>query len=206
MRALIGAAAAAFLLAATPAAAVVMKATYTGKVQGTFDVGAWGVTERDMYGPASFVAVFTYDTELGTIDTSFPGLTELYDGQAVPIVTIFGETRDAVGTTYSFDWMYHDYGILPSVYRQRAGLRFDMVGGGAIPAALDVPFTLTRAAGGDGQGRYLADIGVTDLTFTVDTMVVTRAVAVPEPATWAMLILGFGAAGAALRSRRRLSA
>jgi hypothetical protein len=26
---------------------------------------------------------------------------------------------------------------------------------------------------------------------------------VPEPATWAMMILGFGAAGSAIRSRRR---
>ncbi|WP_397417197.1 PEPxxWA-CTERM sorting domain-containing protein [Phenylobacterium sp.] len=30
--------------------------------------------------------------------------------------------------------------------------------------------------------------------------------AIPEPSTWAMMILGFGAAGAAIRSRRRVSA
>jgi hypothetical protein len=29
--------------------------------------------------------------------------------------------------------------------------------------------------------------------------------AIPEPSTWAMMILGFGAAGAAIRSRRRVS-
>ncbi|TAL35659.1 MAG: PEP-CTERM sorting domain-containing protein [Phenylobacterium sp.] len=29
--------------------------------------------------------------------------------------------------------------------------------------------------------------------------------AVPEPATWTMMILGFGAAGAMLRTRRRLA-
>jgi hypothetical protein len=37
--------------------------------------------------------------------------------------------------------------------------------------------------------------GFTDATFT--------AAAVPEPASWALMILGFGAVGAALRSRRR---
>ena len=30
-----------------------------------------------------------------------------------------------------------------------------------------------------------------------------RAVAVPEPATWAMMVVGFGSIGAAMRSRRR---
>lgn len=34
---------------------------------------------------------------------------------------------------------------------------------------------------------------------------VTLGYAVPEPATWAMMIAGFGLAGAALRSRRRVS-
>jgi hypothetical protein len=36
----------------------------------------------------------------------------------------------------------------------------------------------------------------------VDNIDVTYAAAVPEPATWALMILGFGAAGAALRWRR----
>jgi hypothetical protein len=35
--------------------------------------------------------------------------------------------------------------------------------------------------------------------------VLTVSRAVPEPATWAMLILGFGAAGSAIRRRRALA-
>ena len=43
--------------------------------------------------------------------------------------------------------------------------------------------------------------GTFDYTFTV-----YQSVAVPEPATWALLILGFATAGAALRHRPRVVA
>ena len=39
--------------------------------------------------------------------------------------------------------------------------------------------------------------------FTLDGVSVTAAAAVPEPATWGLMILGFGAVGGAMRSRRR---
>lgn len=39
--------------------------------------------------------------------------------------------------------------------------------------------------------------------FTVNGSVISAAAAVPEPATWAMMILGFGAVGAAARKQRR---
>jgi hypothetical protein len=38
-----------------------------------------------------------------------------------------------------------------------------------------------------------------EYTFTITR----RDAAVPEPATWALMILGFGMAGGAVRSRRR---
>ena len=43
-----------------------------------------------------------------------------------------------------------------------------------------------------------APIGLSEVRFTGS--------AVPEPATWAMMILGFGAAGAAMRNNRRRQA
>jgi len=39
-------------------------------------------------------------------------------------------------------------------------------------------------------------------TARLDNVVMTAAAAVPEPATWAMMILGFGLAGTAMRRRR----
>ncbi|WP_430424816.1 PEPxxWA-CTERM sorting domain-containing protein [Phenylobacterium sp.] len=54
----------------------------------------------------------------------------------------------------------------------------------------------------NGPGRaFNGNFVVTELT--LDATLVRGTGAVPEPATWAMMILGFGAAGSALRSRRR---
>jgi hypothetical protein len=41
--------------------------------------------------------------------------------------------------------------------------------------------------------------------FNAGAVAVPEAVIVPEPATWALMIMGFGLAGATLRGRRRLS-
>ena len=56
---------------------------------------------------------------------------------------------------------------------------------------------------GSGIGpNYLAYAD--NVTFNGDTYNFETA-AVPEPSTWAMMILGFGVAGSAIRSRRRLA-
>jgi hypothetical protein len=47
-------------------------------------------------------------------------------------------------------------------------------------------------------------LGITAADFGVDRVFVTAAV--PEPGTWAMMLLGFGAIGASMRRRRRVSA
>ena len=48
------------------------------------------------------------------------------------------------------------------------------------------------------QFRALGDVYVDNLNFS------TSIAAVPEPATWAMMIIGFGAAGTMVRARRKL--
>lgn len=55
---------------------------------------------------------------------------------------------------------------------------------------------------GDGIGEYLV-AGGTIRYGAVDIGSIPDPGAVPEPATWAMLILGFGAVGATLRRRQR---
>ena len=60
---------------------------------------------------------------------------------------------------------------------------------------------------GTGEGPIvLLPQRVADLYLRFDTLNVTSDVAaVPEPATWAMMIMGFGLAGAAVRRRRALA-
>jgi len=67
-------------------------------------------------------------------------------------------------------------------------------------------------SGGSDISVYAADSGRRVANFTafgggggVNVAVLPDAIAVPEPATWAMLILGFGLAGASLRRRRTLA-
>ena len=56
---------------------------------------------------------------------------------------------------------------------------------------------------GDRVNRI--EFKATGVAFEFDGLAATTA-AIPEPATWTMMILGFGAAGAMLRSRRRMVA
>ena len=60
--------------------------------------------------------------------------------------------------------------------------------------------TLYEYLGTDGTGSWVTDgkLGVSHIAFFG-----SPGTAVPEPATWAMMLLGFGAAGTALRRSRR---
>lgn len=59
---------------------------------------------------------------------------------------------------------------------------------------------LTLHIEGCNQGASFAGCGIDEIAFAEGV-----AGAVPEPATWAMMILGFGAAGAVIRRRRGMA-
>ena len=81
---------------------------------------------------------------------------------------------------------------------------FDLCGSGFILEYYAVKygdqFTLYEYLGTDGTGTWAtnAQQGVSHIAFFG-----SPGTAVPEPATWAMMLLGFGAAGTALRRGRR---
>lgn len=108
------------------------------------------------------------------------------------------------------------YAGVASLQAGSAGPTFDI---DFFSGAKDGGLRLTDADSGDlaafsGPVLYSSagnnirfNTGDFDLTPTAggssSRLTITTAAAVPEPATWAMMILGFGVAGAALRSRRR---
>jgi hypothetical protein len=80
---------------------------------------------------------------------------------------------------------------------------FFLTGAGDDWAFFDVTTKLAANKNLTGFSIYGTSPGPAYLDdFTIDTV----ASAVPEPATWAMMIVGFGAVGTMVRSRRRLAA
>lgn len=84
-------------------------------------------------------------------------------------------------------------------------LSWDVAAVGDYQSSGWIPFTFTAAT----AGVYTLEIGVANQLdnnqssqAVLDGVQVTGAY-VPEPASWALMVLGFGAAGAALRTRRR---
>jgi hypothetical protein len=84
-------------------------------------------------------------------------------------------------------------------------LTWDVAGVGDYGASGWIPFTFTATA----AGVYTLKLAVANRLdnnqssqAVIDGVQVSGAV-VPEPASWALMVLGFGFAGTALRSRRR---
>jgi len=81
--------------------------------------------------------------------------------------------------------------------------------GGATPISQD--FTAPFSGPATGQSSFLRQVktpgSAYPIAYKFDGSISSVSIGlVPEPATWAMLIIGFGAVGAALRGRRRTAA
>jgi len=172
----------------------------------------WGV---DAYGQNiigdPYTATFTYDTSAGT--TTLYGGPEYYNAQAMTAgsgtFTIGGHTyivqNGYHGEEFQSDYIRSPSGVtmeLCSVGSCYAGDYFELGSTAPIDPNLDSSLTLTagQIVGGIGNvvlsgpngGELYGNYSVNSLTIT----------AVPEPATWAMAIIGFGGVGAAMRRRR----
>lgn len=119
------------------------------------------------------VASLTTNNALGTIE-NYAGGTELYEGVELN------------GTQYYSDTL---------VDMSTAGFLTFAHSASSLTLGL-------RASGGGWQGGGDEAFGLDSINLTYDARPGGGG-AVPEPATWAMMISGFGLAGAALRQRRR---
>ena len=96
------------------------------------------------------------------------------------LVTLFGPGGSLARTVLSSD------GVVSPAQGGLESFSFDFA-----------PFTATSAtiSASGGDGNY----GIAEAQFLVGA----ATTPVPEPATWALMIIGFGLAGAALRRRQR---
>lgn len=165
-----------------------------------------GVDANEFFGEGldlddlQFTASYVFDPDLGVRVTE-PGSDTLTTGVTSPFTTvrftIGGVTRyldmiaggtGITGTTLSFNaFPDPDDALIMNVTPA------------AIPSLLTTPFA--RMAG-SGSGSYDFPDGYA--YFTVTHVTNEALSAIPEPATWTMMIVGFGLAGSALRRKRNV--
>jgi len=219
--ALFAAVAAGLTLAAQPASAAIMLMTRTLKIAGV----TGGQNANDLIG-TNLVLQVTYDTEEGlTDDTRNPEFGGNYslsnnDGATMPMLsasyTLGGETFDASVTSFFLTFFNYTPGFQTQHNVTFAGvsdgrvydisLNARLLEGETLPADFTQP--LERAVTGYGHFNFDHGARQGSLVFNdtdLGSLKIEHA-AVPEPATWALMITGFGLGGATLRRRRPATA
>jgi len=161
-----------------------------------YDAGDFTLTNERPFGPLGGSKI-----DAVPFDAGYSGL----NGSTYVLSTVY-----SLGTTYSsslaieFDEPVTAFGAnftsgsVSQVYLTVGGEELD--GGAEFPGGFygfisDTPFTrlVLRARAGSG------------FTYTFDNMTYSTTAAVPEPASWAMMIGGLAVVGGALRRRSRLA-
>ena len=128
-----------------------------------------------------------YDSQLGLLG----GPSDIFDNKLTPVGTVYDLGSYAAGTVLTFS--LHVLNTGDTFLSGLAGANPDGVGHAAVNNLGRGSTVGFEDFFGGGDRDY------NDLNFSL-----TNSGAVPEPATWAMMILGFGFVGAALRTRRSI--
>lgn len=201
-------------LMASSASAAVMVATWTSTIT---RVGAAPAFGPELEG-TPFVMTFTYDTAnaqtVGEVTTLNDGLISAkarYDDRVFDIDVSkasweFSQGLGQDGKAFASFGLFANLPGMGFIMSQFNTAQLDRA-----PVDMSQAFSATL----EGQGAYTVLTRSVGFMFDLEgtdghpgTLVVERQAtgAVPEPATWALMISGFGLAGATLRRRRALAA
>jgi hypothetical protein len=216
-------AAAVMLGGVSQASAAIMDVTYTGTVSsGTDTFGLFGIAGASLVG-SSWVATYTFDTTLGSPNSSstenfVTGGTIYGAGSSSPVlssmITINGVYKAVDGSHYGYDYGSNN-GTYSSQYQAaqnyHSGYNEYLTSHiynyyGSLPASITTPFTYTVDAKDSQYGNYYLGNGTTSESIYANlaTLTVSEHVgAVPEPSTWAMMLLGFAGVGFAAYRKRK---
>lgn len=217
LKSIVAGAALASVLFTTPAAnAAVMLATFRGTITSGADAtGIFGNVGSSLAGE-EVLAVFKYDTDLGNVlpfvgrqgGPAYSGghtnpmldawieINDIEDHLSLPASSSFALQVGGANAHYEAVGGVPCLGQLPSCWADLSFLLMIDTNVAAPVSDLDSPF-VQALSGASGlalkPGYYSFDLQLTN--FQVSS-------AVPEPATWAMMIVGFGLVGSTLRSSR----
>ncbi|HEY0437051.1 MAG TPA: PEPxxWA-CTERM sorting domain-containing protein [Phenylobacterium sp.] len=223
----VAAAALSMLAAGSATQAAVQVATYTGIIMsGTDDRSLFG--GGDLTGD-HFTAVLTYDTSIGLRgqDHNHPAYDDLKNATfpvAFPLIstefTVNGHTFDFFSDTFA-QVRTGDAGTIGfALHGDQAGPIEFRAAILLIARAAHLPTDLDKGFDGDTGGETFGNFNIRNEDFTPPdhgpydiTQGVLRTlhyhvtgpidpIGTPEPATWALMLTGFGLAGAGLRRRR----
>jgi hypothetical protein len=217
---------AAMLCGVAQASATIMDVTYIGKVSsGTDPLNIFGMRGVNIIG-LSWVATYTFDTSLGKRSTSTTR-DNVYGGpyygstSTSPVlssmITINGVGK-AVAGSYAgylnaenngaggYGEEYHYAGDASSTQAEVLS-SFISNNVGSLPGSLTTPFTHTMDSRDYIKAYYsLNDYNLGPETIFADLATLTvseHVAAVPEPSTWAMMLLGFAGVGFAVYWKRK---
>lgn len=200
-----------------PATAAIRIATYTGFVVTINAIGPSDIIgspepigEYDRGFP--YIARFVYDTEaVGATREFVPGLYDRISGAIVAFSLEFNGVKNSNYSVFGGSVNVDRDRITHSVGSQKGlsnNTTFGMTGFGNIPTlspSLNTKLPTTILPQEDDNPRFLFDhYAGGEEVYTVQGQLFPRtlSISVPEPATWSLMIAGFGMVGATFRRRR----
>ena len=189
-------------LLSNAASADIVTETFTGNVGGLDSQGLFGAAGTNL--STTFTATYVFDTN--NIGPGFgPNPTDIYGGTGFPFpnpllsaaLVINGHTFSSTGS-YAAELAVRYMSIFDA-YAFAADSPFNffytsIVGPNApVPGSVNSPFTYTYSAASGDLNNGLFQYNGEDLSLSATTVALTAAV--PEPSTWAMMILGFAGVG-----------
>ena len=190
--------------------AAIMEVTYTGTIYNNVSVdgaGLFGAAGASLNGKA-IIVTFEYDTTLAPTEVG-PQNNYISNAATDVEITINAITRSIGSISSSLALNYHSGNqshVQHEAYHGTTFSQYITMGqtdnvNGSLPLSLTAPYDFS---GPNGTGFFRFEGGTLALFTPTRVTSSEMAAAVPEPSTWAMMILGFAGVGFVAYRRRGL--
>ena len=203
------------IFAASPAAAVVSIDFNAG----TGGLGAGETLFANFNSPASYGGVTGSNYLIMSGDVSGQGADPAVGDQGDPYLSVgatgsgiatfnfasqLGGGIQSLGLDYGSADLYNSFVFHLSNGTTETYTGQQVIDAGAVANGnQESPLTNGRLTFGTGGGIYITSVDLTSTSAALEADNLGVIAAVPEPATWGMMLLGFGVMGVSLRRRRR---